>query len=391
MSDSPSKAEPKSENVAAVLKVFAVIEALVEDKKMGLADLAQRAMTSKTTAHRLLQTMVELGYVEQDPETEKYGLTLKLFSLGARSLTEQTELLRVADQAMGKLSRATGESINLGILDDRDQRVVYIHKYDSAYNLSMKSTLGLRNPLHSTSLGKALLAWRDDDEIRERLSKTELTKRAPRTITDLETLIDVLHAEGFHVLALHGELDQRDRDQVMVQFANRSCSVLVATDVAARGLDIAKLEAVINVDVTPDPEVHIHRIGRTGRADAAGWALSLVGPNELNRVNAIARSNGFEPQWESIDELQSEVQTPLVPPMVTLQILGGRKEKIRPGDVLGALTGEAGFAASQIGKINVNEQSTYVAVERSIARQALKRLSDGKIKGKKVRVFLLDE
>jgi len=204
-------------------------------------------------------------------------------------------------------------------------------------------------------------------------------------------LIDVLHAEGFHVLALHGELDQRDRDQVMVQFANRSCSVLVATDVAARGLDIAKLEAVINVDVTPDPEVHIHRIGRTGRADAAGWALSLVGPNELNRVNAIARSNGFEPQWESIDELQSEVQTPLVPPMVTLQILGGRKEKIRPGDVLGALTGEAGFAASQIGKINVNEQSTYVAVERSIARQALKRLSDGKIKGKKVRVFLLDE
>lgn len=193
MSDNHLKPEPKSENVAAVLKVFAVIEALVEDKRMGLADLAQRAMTSKTTAHRLLQTMVELGYVEQDPETEKYGLTLKLFSLGARSLTEQTELLRVADQAMGKLSRATGESINLGILDDRDQRVVYIHKYDSAYNLSMKSTLGLRNPLHSTSLGKALLAWRDDEEIRERLSRTELTKLAPRTITDIDRLMLALH------------------------------------------------------------------------------------------------------------------------------------------------------------------------------------------------------
>lgn len=184
---------PKTENVAAVLKVFAVIEALVEDKRVGLADLAQRAMTSKTTAHRLLQTMVELGYVEQDPETEKYGLTLKLFSLGARSLTEQTELLRVADQAMGKLSRATGESINLGILDDRDQRVVYIHKYDSAYSLSMKSTLGLRNPLHSTSLGKALLAWRDDEEIRERLAKMDLVKRAPRTITDPDALIEALH------------------------------------------------------------------------------------------------------------------------------------------------------------------------------------------------------
>ena len=204
-------------------------------------------------------------------------------------------------------------------------------------------------------------------------------------------LIDVLHVEGFHVLALHGELDQRDRDQVMVQFANRSCSVLVATDVAARGLDIAKLEAVINVDVTPDPEVHVHRIGRTGRADENGWALSLVGPSEKNRVAAIARANGFEPQWESLAELHAEDQPVPQPPMVTLQILGGRKEKIRPGDVLGALTGEAGFTSSQIGKINVNEQSTYVAVERGIARQALKRLQDGKIKGKKVRVRLLDE
>ncbi len=204
-------------------------------------------------------------------------------------------------------------------------------------------------------------------------------------------LIDVLHAQGFHVLALHGELDQRDRDQVMVQFANRSCSVLVATDVAARGLDVAGLEAVINVDVTPDPEVHVHRIGRTGRADRDGWALSLVGPNEKNRVANIARTNGFEPVWESIADLHAEDQPVPQPPMVTLQILGGRKEKIRPGDVLGALTGEAGFAASQVGKINVNDQSTYVAVERGIARQALKRLANGKIKGKKVRVFLLDE
>ncbi|WP_159952009.1 DNA-binding transcriptional regulator KdgR [Rhizobium sp. 18065] len=184
--------QTKTENVAAVLKVFAVVEALVEDKRVSLADLAQRAMTSKTTAHRLLQTMVELGYVEQDPETEKYGLTLKLFSLGARSLTEQADLLRVADPAMGKLSRATGESINLGILDERDQKVVYIHKYDSAFSLSMKSTLGLRNPLHSTSLGKALLAWRDEDEIRERIGRMDMVKLAPRTITEPDALFEQL-------------------------------------------------------------------------------------------------------------------------------------------------------------------------------------------------------
>ncbi|SMD15800.1 DNA-binding transcriptional regulator KdgR [Rhizobium sp. RU36D] len=195
-----SDSNPKAENVAAVLKVFAVIEALVDEKRVSLADLAQRAMTSKTTAHRLLQTMVELGYVEQDAETEKYGLTLKLFSLGARSLNEQSDLLRVADEAMGKLSRATGESVNLGILDDRDQKVVYIHKYDSAFSLSMKSTLGLRNPLHSTSLGKALLAWRGEDEIRERIGKTELTKLAPRTITRVDDLLEQLRltqARGF--------------------------------------------------------------------------------------------------------------------------------------------------------------------------------------------------
>lgn len=184
-----SESQAKTENVAAVLKVFAVMEALVEDKRVSLADLAQRAMTSKTTAHRLLQTMVELGYVEQDAETEKYGLTLKLFSLGARSLNEQADLLRVADPAMGKLSRATGESVNLGILDDRDQKVVYIHKYDSAFNLSMKSTLGLRNPVYSTSLGKALLAWRDEDEIRERIGKMDLVRLAPRTITDPNELL----------------------------------------------------------------------------------------------------------------------------------------------------------------------------------------------------------
>jgi ATP-independent RNA helicase DbpA len=204
-------------------------------------------------------------------------------------------------------------------------------------------------------------------------------------------LLDVLRAQGFHALALHGELDQRERDQVLIQFANRSCSVLVATDVAARGLDIAQLEAVINVDVTPDPEVHVHRIGRTGRADQEGWALSLVSMNEMGRVGAIEQAQKRDLEWHRLAELKAESNTPLLPPMETLQILGGRKEKIRPGDVLGALTGEAGFSGAQIGKINVTEYSTYVAVERSIARDALRKLNAGKVKGKKVKVRLMDE
>jgi ATP-independent RNA helicase DbpA len=204
-------------------------------------------------------------------------------------------------------------------------------------------------------------------------------------------LLDVLHAQGIHALTLHGDLEQRERDQVLIQFANRSCSVLVATDLAARGLDIAQLEAVINVDVTPDPEIHIHRIGRTGRADQDGWALSLCSPADKRRVASIAQMMGSEPEWHDLDSLQSSHHAALVPPMVTLQIFGGRKEKIRPGDVLGALTGEAGFTREQVGKITVTDQFTYVAVARNIASVAVRKLSAGKVKGKTVKVRALED
>ncbi|MEQ1590278.1 MAG: ATP-dependent RNA helicase DbpA [Gallionella sp.] len=202
-------------------------------------------------------------------------------------------------------------------------------------------------------------------------------------------LLEVLHGLGIHALTLNGDLEQRERDQVLIQFANRSSSVLVATDVAARGLDIAQLEAVINVDVTPDPEVHIHRIGRTGRADQDGWALSLCTPTDRNRIITIAQTMRIEPEWHDLSALQNDDDSPLVPPMVTLQILGGRKEKIRPGDVLGALTGEAGFTREQVGKITVTDQSTYVAVARNIAHEAVRKLSVGKVKGKTVKVRAL--
>ncbi|SOZ14704.1 ATP-dependent RNA helicase, stimulated by 23S rRNA [Cupriavidus taiwanensis] len=204
-------------------------------------------------------------------------------------------------------------------------------------------------------------------------------------------LVELLRAQGYQALALHGELEQRERDQVLVQFANRSCSVLVATDVAARGLDIAQLEAVINVEITPDPEVHVHRIGRTGRADQEGWAFSLVSMDEMGRVGNLEQHHGGEFEWHPLAELTPASTERLLPPMVTLQMLGGRKEKIRPGDILGALTGEAGFAKEQIGKINVLEMSTYIAVERSIGREAVKRLNAGKVKGKKVKVRMLTE
>lgn len=204
-------------------------------------------------------------------------------------------------------------------------------------------------------------------------------------------LVAVLQAQGFSAMALFGELEQRERDQVLVQFSNRSCSVLVATDVAARGLDIAQLEAVINVDVTPDAEIHIHRIGRTGRADAEGLVLNLASMDEMGFVGKIEQLQGRESDWRPLAELTPGTGEPLRPPMSTLQIVGGRKEKIRAGDVLGALTGDAGFAKEQVGKINVNEFSTYVAVDRRIAREAAHKLSTGRVKGKSVKVRLLDD
>ena len=204
-------------------------------------------------------------------------------------------------------------------------------------------------------------------------------------------LVAVLQAEGIVALELHGDLDQRERDQVLVQFANRSCSVLVATDVAARGLDIARLEAVINVDITPDAQVHTHRVGRTGRAGESGLVFNLASMDEMGRVGRIDEMQGSESAWHPLAELTAAAAKdaalgPLRPPMVTLQILGGRKEKIRKGDVLGALTKDLGLDAASIGKIDVNDFATYVAVWPDVADQALRGLNAGKVKGRSVKV-----
>jgi ATP-dependent RNA helicase DbpA len=207
-------------------------------------------------------------------------------------------------------------------------------------------------------------------------------------------LVIYLQQQGFVALALYGELEQRERDQVLARFANRSCSVLVATDVASRGLDIAQLEAVINVDITPDAEVHVHRIGRTGRAGESGLALSLASMNEMGFVGKIEQYQSRPSVWHKPDELTATGTAPLLPPMATLQILGGRKEKIRPGDVLGALTSTEGgpaYTREQIGKIAVTEFCTFVAVGRKLANAACAKLNAGKIKGKNVRVRVMPD
>ncbi|PHS69051.1 MAG: ATP-dependent RNA helicase DbpA [Methylophaga sp.] len=194
-----------------------------------------------------------------------------------------------------------------------------------------------------------------------------------------------LRDNNIEALAIHGDLDQRERDQVLVRFANNSCSVLVATDVAARGLDIKSLQAVINYELPRDPDIYVHRIGRTGRAGEKGIALSLFTQSEVVRINAIENYQKKPCICDVPESLDRDANFSLQPPMVTIQLDSGRKNKLRPGDILGALTGDAGLASSQIGKIDIFDMSSYVAIERTALRQALNYLSQGKIKGRTVR------
>ena len=201
-----------------------------------------------------------------------------------------------------------------------------------------------------------------------------------------QELAEELWQQGFHAQALHGDLEQRERDQVLVQFANKSSSVLIATDVAARGLDIKDLEAVINFELSPDPEIHIHRIGRTGRAGNAGLALSLFMDSEAKKVTAIEDFQNSPVRMDKTGSLKTREDFRLSPPMVTLHINGGRKNKVRAGDILGALTANTNLPGKQIGKIDISDYHAHVAVERPVAKQALKILAEGKIKGHRFRV-----
>jgi len=214
------------------------------------------------------------------------------------------------------------------------------------------------------------------------------------TKKETQAVCQRLHDDGFSVLALHGDLEQRDRDQTLLRFANKSVSVLVATDVAARGLDIDSLDVVINYHIAHDSEVHIHRIGRTGRAGSTGKALSIYSDKERYKVGLLE------------DELDQTINAELLPDsdilskprlsakMATIQIDGGKKQKVRPGDILGALTakvaqntqGNSDIKGADVGKINVLDNKAYVAVNKKVLKLALKKLTNGKMKGRTFRV-----
>ncbi len=233
----------------------------------------------------------------------------------------------------------------------------------------------------------------DDDEQRMTAIRLLLLHHTPEssvifcnTKLEAQNVADKLTGYGFSAAALHGDLEQRDRDQTLVQFANKSISILVATDVAARGLDIDSLDAVINYHIARDTEVHVHRIGRTGRAGSKGIACSLYSDKESYKVALLGDYLGQTIEPETLPSNKILSNAPSKPLMATLQIDGGKKQKLRPGDILGALTGEKGIAGSKVGKIQIFDNRSYVAIRRDSIKAAMDKLAQGKLKGRSFRI-----
>ncbi len=209
------------------------------------------------------------------------------------------------------------------------------------------------------------------------------------TKREVQEVADELINRGFSALSLHGDLEQKDRDQALIRFANKSAAILVATDVAARGLDIDNLNAVFNYHIARDQEVHVHRIGRTGRAGSKGMAFSFYSDKEHYKVALLEDylERVIEPQ--ALPDYNLLDKTPMPSSMITLRIDGGKRQKLRPGDIVGALTGANGIKGEQVGKIQVADNWAYVAVQRDTIKVAFKKLSEGKLKGRKFRVSVV--
>ncbi len=195
-----------------------------------------------------------------------------------------------------------------------------------------------------------------------------------------------LDEKGFDVATLNGDLEQYERQEMLLQFANGSLPLLVATDLASRGLDIEGVDLVINYDIPMKEEIYTHRIGRTGRADKNGLAVTLCDEYGLRKLSEIKPNL----KVDAIDTLKPNKNFYMQGEVATLCIDGGKKKKIRAGDILGTLCKDIGIDNKHIGKINVYATHAYVAIDKSMIKKAFNGLKNGKIKGKKLRVWWLD-
>jgi ATP-dependent RNA helicase DeaD len=272
-----------------------------------------------------------------------------------------------------------------------------------------------------------------------------------RTRLEVDELTDTLKSHGYGAQAIHGGMEQRQRDRVMQQFRQKKAEILVATDVAARGLDIEHVSHVFNFDIPTAAEVYVHRIGRTGRVGRDGVAITLVDPREqrllrqfealtkqkievamlptadalrakrlditrvalkeriakgdLHLTRALVESLAQDFELMDIaaaavamihDERESAMPPPTpdlppvdestIGPMVVLFVGAGRRSGIRPGDLVGAIAGEAKISAKQIGNIRINDAFSLVEVPDALADRVITAMRRASLRGKTVEV-----
>ncbi len=328
------------------------------------------------------------------------GRVLELVEKGALALRGVQTL--VLDEADRMLDMGFDEPIRALVKRTPKTRQTLLFSATFPEAIRTLANAMLRTPLEVCVDGDAL-----QPRIRSLFFEADLARRAPQLAAlllqfnpastvvfcnmrkDTEEVVGSLAHYGFDALALHGDMEQRDREEVLVRFANRSCNVLVASDVAARGLDIDDIGAVVNYELPSDADTYLHRIGRTGRAGREGLALSLVADKERGRAAMIEERLGMQIHLERIAPLAGKPRGVPQASMTTLRIDAGRSDKLRPGDIVGALTGEAGLHKDAIGKIDVYPTRSYVAIARKQAPATLEKLRAGKIKGRRLRVHLL--
>jgi len=296
--------------------------------------------------------------------------------------------------------------LDMGFLEEVESIMEYLPKsrqtllFSATYDEEVKSVAHklLENALHiktttvETPNAIEELFYKTDDKLTTLVKVFSLKKPKNSIIftnTKLEAkeLADKLVERKIDALAIHGDLEQYERNDVLVQFANGSTPILVATDVAARGLDIKELAMVVNYDLPHTLETYTHRIGRTGRAGAEGVAVTLYENYESEKAEEYRAD--AKRKFLDADSLEDLATIEMKPEFVTLVIEGGKKDKLRAGDILGALTGEAGLAGQDIGKIDIYDRQAYVAVASAQIDKAYKYLKNGKIKNRKFSVWIL--
>ncbi len=200
-----------------------------------------------------------------------------------------------------------------------------------------------------------------------------------------EQLADELDDLGLDVLSLNSNLEQKDRDEIMVLFSNKSYPILIATDLASRGLHIDNIDLVINYDLAHDINIHTHRIGRTARAGNTGMAISLYQDEDEEKLEDI-KSCFADISFEEVSNLSDNLSYTIDSDYRTLYINGGKKQKLRAGDILGALIIGVGLVKEDIGKIDSFPFCSYVAIKTAVLNKAYDGLSNTKIKGKYFRI-----